>query len=133
MNITLSNIPWSVERLEIPEYVTHVGWYACNGRPHLREVIFPKGLIVIEHEAFQSCEALRSVALPEGLRQIGRFAFRYCSNLEKIYIPRSVTQIGYEVFVLCPKLTIYTSAGSYATEYAKEFKIPVEIVQHDQD
>lgn len=41
----------------------------------LKSIILPQGLICIEQDAFESCEALASAVLPSSLTEIGDYAF----------------------------------------------------------
>lgn len=58
--------------------------------------------------------------------KIGRNAFYNCTKLETAVVPPAVFEIGTNAFSGCNKLTITTSSGSVAEEYAIENNIPVK-------
>lgn len=76
------------------------------------------------------------IFLPPTVRKIDEYCFCRCTNI-KIYIPSSVEEMGYKtekydfpiIVDNCSDVTIVTTKGSYAEEYAKEHDIPCEIVE----
>lgn len=73
-----------IERISIPESVTHIG-----------------------AEAFRDCRNLRTIAIPKGVTSIGSQTFTGCCNLERLDIPASVTEITKDAFDSnSPKLRI---------------------------
>ena len=57
-----------------------------------RDVVIPKGVKVIEKEAFSGCE-ITSVVIPNSVTLIGELAFAG-NQLTSVVIPDSVTKIG---------------------------------------
>ena len=64
-----------------------------EGTQHIRHVILPEGLQVIDDGAFENCKSLESVHIPEGVTNIGSGAFENCSNLTTVNIPASLAII----------------------------------------
>ncbi len=81
-----------------------------------------KPVTAIADSAFSGSE-LVGVTLPSSVTEIGWFAFSGSVGLVNITVPASVTSIGYDAFSNCPKLTVYTSADSFAAKYAKSYGI----------
>ena len=75
-----------------------------SGNTDFKEVIVPKGVVVIDDRAFLNCSNLRKITLPSTLTHIGASAFAECKNLEEIVIPEGVTEIDYCAFNNCSKL-----------------------------
>ena len=98
----------------------------------LTNVVLPKSLKAIDDEAFSQCSALSSVTIPEGVQKIGLRAFFECPALTKVVIPPSVTSIGPTSFWRSP-ITFHVYQGSYAEEWARKQKSPIEIIGQASD
>ena len=85
----------------------------------------PAALEVIGDEAFYGDESLDEVVVPYGATTIGPLAFAY-SGLKQITIPDTVTEIAADAFEGTEGLSIISSAGSYAREYADRYSLPWE-------
>ncbi len=92
------------------------------------------GLKSIDGSAFWGCDALKEIKIPNTVKTIGNYAFYCCSKLTNIVFPETLEELGSFAFYgtaytlpfwNCEKLTIYTSAGSVAEQYAKDHGIPV--------
>ncbi len=59
----------SLQSVEIPEGVTHIGDFAFGGCKNLSKVKFPSTLQAIDAEAFIGCQ-FKSVILPEHCRKM---------------------------------------------------------------
>lgn len=76
-------------------------------RSNINKIIFPRCLIKIGKEAFQSCYLLNNVNFPNTLQTIDYAAFNACRTMNIIgEIPASVTTIGIKAFSACPLLQI---------------------------
>ena len=64
------------------------------------EVVLPKGLTTIGHQAFRSSD-IHCINLYEGITSIGISAFQGCSKLIGIDLPDSIQQIGNYAFDYC--------------------------------
>lgn len=114
----------NLEKVSIPTSMKLIDCWAFIGCKKLTNVVIPSNVEKVGISAFSGCKGLVSVIICEGVREIGDWAFTECKNLTGISIPASTVSIGKEVFNGCPNLTIHTSAGSYAEQYAKENNIP---------
>ncbi len=144
----------SLTELILPEGLTSIGNSAFSGCSSLTKVTLPEGLTSIEDHVFHNCSSLIELILPERLTSIKDYAFSGCSSLTELILPESLTYIGMHAMddkslekVIFPKgsidinfaafssigskdskLTIYCYAGSDAEEYAKEKKIPYQLI-----
>lgn len=71
---------------------------------HIRSIIIPDSVSVIEDEAFYHCWKLEKLVLSKHTKKIGSFVFCGCSALSDIIIPDSVVEIGEGVFAECYNL-----------------------------
>lgn len=67
------------------------------------EIVIPKSVETLEHQAFAGCTGLKGITLSEGLKSIGGSAFNGTS-IERILIPASVAGISEAAFRGCNKL-----------------------------
>ncbi len=88
-------------------------------------LILPRSLKTIDAEAFIGISA-DIVILPESCTQIGERAFAD-SSVKRIVIPASCNAIAENAFSGCSNITICCENGSFAAQYAKKNKIPVQI------
>lgn len=92
----------------------------------LYKLTLPKGLKVIEEEAFMGVPA-EIIVVPEGCVEIRALAFMDCKSARKVYIPASVKDISFNAFKGCGALTICAPSGSTAIEFAKDSNMPYEV------
>lgn len=115
---------------KIPPNVSSLEIAAFSGCTALTEIELPSYLTRIPEMAFLSCTSLKSIKIPHGVTAIGTYAFHHCKSLESVYIPNTVTTFdGFggrmdNVFLGCGNLTIYTTKGAKAVEFAEKFAIP---------
>lgn len=106
---------------EIAGYkVCTIGDWAFSLSLGIEKVVIPEGVTHIGESAFFGCRSLTAVEIPTGVETIENNAFKACTALEEIAIPDSVTSIGAETFHSKESVTIKCSEGSYADTYAKE-------------
>lgn len=146
INGTMTSCHENVSCIAVPEGVVSIGSHAFKNCDSIEDIILPESIIRIEDNAFWSCRA-KCINIPKNTRYIGKEAFLSCVNivsvnipvgietieestfsccfaLEKVTIPNSVVRIALDAFHGCSKITIYTPAGSYAEDFAKENGIP---------
>lgn len=146
-NIETHAFQWckSLEYVQIPSTVTHVGEFAfitagikkidflCESAEwkmgafngiNIVELTIPSNIKTVGFGMFANCKLLETVVIEEGVEQIERVAFSDCKELKKVDIPASVTKIGEDVFRDAnEELVLTVQPGSYAESYAKENNI----------
>ncbi len=119
--IAIEEYSGDAERLEIPrvldgQRVAGIAWYAIRDCEHLKELIFPDGLVVIDFWAIYGCPNLETVKFQEGIKDLDMY-FGDCPKLRSVSVPNSVQNIyGYD---LEADLTFVVGRGSYAEEFCK--------------
>lgn len=102
--------------------------FARNGT--ITHVTLPEGMAEVAPMAFYDCAALENIRLPGSLTRIGQNAFTRCDSLREIYVPASVTEIGdFSFEPTSSAVTLHVTPGSYAETYAKENKLPHQLVE----
>lgn len=94
----------ALKKVILPEGITDTGeisFYNCTA---LTDVTLPDGLMIINRNAFRSCNALKSIKLPETVTDIGNLAFNLCTTLENVTLPNQLESIGDFVFNECSAL-----------------------------
>lgn len=76
---------------------------AFQNNTNLQKITLPDTITHIGSSAFAGCKSLTQIHLPEGLSQIGTYAFSF-SGLEEIYIPKTCRQVHSYVFQGCESL-----------------------------
>lgn len=83
----------------------------------IEEAVLPKGLTVIESEAFKYCDNLKRVVIRSGVKRIGYKAFENCRNLKEIYIPSTVTELMSLAPNAAKRIKIYCEADQIPSEW----------------
>ena len=119
-----------VTEVVLPDTVTCIedgAFYDCH---KLVSITIPDSVTKIKSRAFTGCKSLENVTIPYGITQIESYTFFNCESLTDITIPSSVTSIADDVFEYeSNALVIYTSAGSYAEQWANENGYSVQYIQ----
>jgi len=86
----------------IPKSVKKIGHNAFYGCPNLKTVDFEEGsqLKCIDYFAFQCCTALERINFAEGLLQIRAHSFWGCLKLNSVYFPNSIEEIDGNSFFI---------------------------------
>jgi len=102
-----------------PNYTTYYCWTYPNhisnfmfSDCHLKNIILPNSITLIEYFAFSNCISLTSIIIPNCVTSIWGSAFSNCISLTSIIIPNSVTSIGGSAFYGCTRLTNVTIGDS---------------------
>ncbi|MBQ0119777.1 MAG: leucine-rich repeat domain-containing protein [Bacteroidales bacterium] len=97
----------------------------------LEDVVLPRGLEAIGDEAFYGCNELINVYLPDGMTTVGNSAFNGCTRLRNIYIPSSIFRIGDRAFektavtdIYLPDRLEYLGAGAFNGSNLRSLYIP---------
>lgn len=96
-----------------------------SGLSNINEIL--KSTDVISDCMFLECVNIQEVVVPGNVRKIQYNAFGYCYSLKEIVIPDSVEELEDGIFWSNDDLTIITSSGSKAEQYAIDHDIPYEI------
>ena len=113
----------NLKSITIPSTVTQVGEYVFDYSGFV-EFNWPSNIKKVSFRAFEGDALLKTVNIAEGVTSIEEDAFKDCSQLQSISIPKSVTEIHPGAFRGCPNFYIRGEKGSYAEQFAKDFKIP---------
>ena len=92
-------------KVQIPSYVTSIGYGAFQGCKSLTSVIIPDSVTSIRDRAFDECKNLTSVPIGNSVTSIGEFAFGSCESLTSVIIGDGMTSIKGYVFCGCKNLT----------------------------
>ena len=103
----------SLEAVQLPAGLLHIGDSAFNSCTELYSVQLPEKLITIGDSAFKNCSALTSVTLSDSVKVIGSSAFRGAAKLAEIVIGANVENVGFNAFRDCTGLTtlVYNAGG----------------------
>lgn len=112
----------------IPNYILKIGKDAFECSKTLKGIVMHNGITDIGTYAFNACTNLSTVILSNSLTRLDVGTFSGCLRLSNIMIPASITYISEDAFENCGEFTIYTSAGSYAEQFANENNINVVLL-----
>ncbi len=119
----------SLKSIIIPNGVSNISLKTFMSCTSLEQVVISSNVKTIENYAFMNCDSLREIVIPDGVHTIYNQVFLNCDMLNKTTIPASVTKIGSHIFKGCENdVTIYTTSGSVAENYAKDNGLKVEII-----
>lgn len=93
-----------LEKIRLPNSVTHIGDGAFAECGELVSIKLPTGLLKIGQSAFIDCWQLERIALPAGTRIIGPKAFQGCINLYHVKLNKALEVIGEDAFDDCESL-----------------------------
>ena len=93
-----------LEKISLPNSVTHIGAAAFCECGELVKIKLPTGLLSIGASAFADCWQLEKITLPTGTRVIGPGAFQGCINLYQIRLNKGLEAIGEDAFDDCESL-----------------------------
>jgi hypothetical protein len=102
--ILLGPVNRDVEKVVIPNFVTHIAKKAFENCLYLQEISIPDSVIYVGSFAFQKCKNLREIHLPDGINQIDDLTFSECTSLAYIKFPRNLLRIGRWAFYKCESL-----------------------------
>lgn len=101
-----------LEKIHLPNSVTHIGANAFAECGELLSIKLPTGLMSIGESAFVDCWQLEKISLPAKTMVIGPRAFQGCINLYQVRLNKALEAIGEEAFDDCESLeTILVPKG----------------------
>ena len=103
-DIPLEDRPSSLEKLTLPNSVTHIGAAAFCECGELVKIKLPTGLLYIGPSAFADCWQLEKITLPASTKVIGPGAFQGCVNLYQVKLNKALEVIGEDAFDDCESL-----------------------------
>lgn len=71
-----------------------IGANAFANNPELEKIVIPEGVTHVNDRAFTGCCCLKTLYLPSTLKYIGDTAFAGCRSLEQVHIPDAATWCG---------------------------------------
>lgn len=107
----------TVLAISLPKTLEEIGIGAFN-MCNIDEIKFPSSLKKIGDSAFIN-SGLKKVYFEGGQVEVGMMAFSNCRELTEVHISDGDVQFGQYVFERTDNVTIFTSSGSAAEEYAK--------------
>jgi len=93
-----------LEKIHLPNTVTHIGKGTFAECGELVSIKLPTGLLSIGESAFVDCWQLEKVSLPAQTRVIGPCAFQGCINLYQVKLNKALEAIGEDAFDDCESL-----------------------------
>lgn len=93
-----------LEKIHLPDTLTHIGANAFAECGELIGIKLPKSLLLIGESAFVDCWQLEKISIPAGCAVIGPRAFQGCINLYRITLGRSLEIIGEDALDDCESL-----------------------------
>lgn len=93
-----------LEKIKLPNSVTHIGDGAFAECGELISIKLPTGLLKIGQSAFIDCWQLEKISLPAATRYIGPQAFQGCINLYQVKLNKALEFIGEDAFDDCESL-----------------------------
>ncbi len=87
-----------IEEIELPEGITEVPEFMCEGCRKLKKVVLPSTIKEIKGGAFNCCSQLNEINLPESIKSIDDGVFRYTECLKYVKLPFQLEYISPELF-----------------------------------
>ena len=103
-DIPLEDRSSHLEKITLPNSVTHIGAAAFCECGELLKIKLPTSLLYIGPSAFADCWQLEKITLPASTRVIGPGAFQGCVNLYHVKLNKALEVIGEDAFDDCESL-----------------------------
>ncbi|MCD7948794.1 MAG: leucine-rich repeat domain-containing protein [Erysipelotrichaceae bacterium] len=92
-----------IDKKYIVPQVTRIAEYGLSFNLHLKRVLLPKSLYVIDVGSFYG-SVIDKLSIPNSVDILGEAAFCCCDRLEKIVLSNSIKKIKIDTFKTCTKL-----------------------------
>ena len=127
--------PWyplreEIQRISLPEGLTHVGKLAFYGCENVLSVSIPGSVVSIGDYAFAHCEGMQILSLGS-VRTIGKAAFSDCYNLLALDLPGSLQSIGIKGFYRCQSISTVTVPSSVTSLGVSTFAYCKNLISAD--
>lgn len=116
----------SIEEIEIPNSVKHMGDFVFEDCKRLKKVKLSERLEVIPEGLFFDCKNLRQITLPKSVKKIKQLAFDNCDKLQDIVMSSNVKECASYSFMYPEGIVLHAPKGSYIEKLAKEEKVAFE-------
>ena len=93
-----------LEKIHLPNSVTHIGANAFAECGNLLSIKLPTSLLEIGESAFVDCWQLEKLSMPAKLRVIAPRAFQGCINLYQVRLNKALAFVGEDAFDDCESL-----------------------------
>jgi len=87
-----------LEKIHLPDSLTHIGESAFQECGQMERIRLPKGLLYIGPYAFCDCWQMEHIAIPSTVKYIGDGAFLGCINLYSMSLGQDLEYIGKDAF-----------------------------------
>lgn len=115
-----ASMPKSIEEIEIPNSVKHMGTYVFERCTRLKKVKLSEKLEVIPEGIFWDCKNLKQITLPKSVKKIEADAFTNCDKLQDIVMSSNVKESASYNFMYPEGIVLHAPKGSYIEKLAKE-------------
>lgn len=137
---------YAADKIILGEGLETIGDHAFLKCESAKEIVIPGSCKTVEASAFYRCLSAQTLTIGEGVETLKKGAFEECSSLKSVVVPNSVTTMEPYIFYNCTALekcvmdspavmekdiftgdsnvTVYSAAGSTASQYAAENDIP---------
>ena len=107
----------SVQKIEIGNGVTSIGYNAFNSCYSLASITIPNGVTSIESNAFYSCYSLSSITIPNDVTSIESNAFRLCYS------------VAFYDFTACTAVPTLSNTNAFSSIAADcQIRVPASLV-----
>jgi hypothetical protein len=109
------------------DYMSFVAPFMFVGL-EIRNIDMSNNITEISARAFAFCNELKEIVIPNSVHSIGRRAFQNCQSLTYVTLPNNLKGMEIDIFKNSPNVIIRCGEGTLGELYAKENKIPYEII-----
>ena len=94
-----------LREIVLPKGVVSIGHNAFSHCKRLSGIVIPDSVTLIDSKAFYDCRSLREIVIPDSVATVGSFAFYRCKRLESVRLSASLNQISSSMFAQCERLS----------------------------
>lgn len=120
-----------IKEIVLPSSLEIINEYAFSHIANLQNVTFNNNLKTIKSGAFYDCIELNNAILPSSLETIEDYAFANCLELSMVYIPKSVENIGQCPFLNCEQIILFAESMSSLSTWSSSWREDVNNVYYN--